>query len=51
MLVIVLKQLESSCLRHVHVIEEQDETFAGWRTIDLLGPFLDVCLDVALDIQ
>jgi len=38
-------------LRHVHVVEKDDQTLAVRRTVDVLGAFLDVCLEVPLDVQ
>ena len=38
-------------LRHIHIIQEEYESFSRRRTVDLLGPFLDVRLEVPLDVQ
>lgn len=38
-------------LRHVHVVHEYQETFAGWWAVGVLGALLHVGLQVALDIH
>jgi len=38
-------------LGHVHVIHEDDESLARGRSVSIFGPFLDVCLQIALHIH
>lgn len=42
---------EQTDLRHVHVINEDDEALARRRTVRVLGAFLHVSLQVALYVQ
>ena len=43
--------ISSTYLGHVHVIYEDNEAFAGWRSICVLGSFLYISLQVSLHIQ
>ena len=38
-------------LWHVHVVDEDDEPFAGRRSVRIFGSLLDVCLQIPLYVE